>query len=560
MYSQPSKFEPLLVYGYVRLSQEEERSGESSSIKNQRTMIEGYCREHGYTLLEIFSDDGYTGANFQRPGFLSMIKKIESRRANTVITKDLSRLGRDMRESSYYAETWFPEHGIRYMAISDQFDSSGENMMAPLQFAMNEMYLRDGSRKTKEVLNRKKKDGEYAACPPYGYRKSELDKSKLTPDPNTAPIVQRIFKLAASGESAHRIAVLLTEEGVIPPLKYRALYRDDFGPRGLSHVADDWNHTTVKRILRNKTYLGHTLLRRTKKVSVKSKKKMPLPEEEWFVTHSTHEALVSQDDFNEAQRWIGRNTREYRKHPQVRKSIFSGIAVCSKCGSAACSSGTVYRGEREKYWYLSCNSITKKGAHRCEGVRIKYVDLLEVVRQELNSLITMTDAEIEEMTRRAIRRVEEHRNVENGQAQIEQANTRLMQITQMIGKLYQDNVSGKIDDDTLDQLVMNLERESRGLKASLTALSEVKETADIVRAGYERFFAQAQAYSNIETLDRETVMTFIDRIEIGEKILPPGLTIAGPKTPYRQTVRIFYKFIGEMAEDPEIDIVRAAAG
>ena len=171
-----------LGFAYLRLSNEEAQGGESSSITNQRMIVQNYCKQNGITLVREFVDDGYSGGNFDRPAFQEMMKQLRQGKANTVITKDLSRLGRDMREASYYAEQFFPEHGIHYIAISDNFDTERENIMAPFLFAMNEVYLRDGSRKVKDVLRSKRENGQYCACPPYGYRKDTQDKHRLAPD------------------------------------------------------------------------------------------------------------------------------------------------------------------------------------------------------------------------------------------------------------------------------------------------------------------------------------------------------------------------------------------
>ena len=194
---------PLLAYAYYRLSREEAQKSESTSISNQKKIVESYCNQNGITILKFFVDDGWSGGNFERPGFQEMMRALETGKANVVITKDLSRLGRDMRESSYYAEQFFPENQIRYIAIADNFDSEAENVMAPFQFAMNEVYLRDGSRKIKDVLKMKRQRGEYCACPPYGYKKHPQNKDVLVPDEETAPIVQRIFRSAAAGLDHH---------------------------------------------------------------------------------------------------------------------------------------------------------------------------------------------------------------------------------------------------------------------------------------------------------------------------------------------------------------------
>ena len=256
-----------LGFAYLRLSNEEAQGGESSSITNQRMIVQNYCKQNGISLVREFVDDGYSGGNFDRPAFQEMMKQLQQGKANTVITKDLSRLGRDMREASYYAEQFFPEHGIHYIAISDNFDTERENIMAPFLFAMNEVYLRDGSRKVKDVLRSKRENGQYCACPPYGYRKDTKDKHRLAPDEMTAPVVLRIFEQAARGDSSRKIALDLNEDGVIPPLKYRVLYRDEFSEDGAARASDLWSYTTVKRILKNPVYLGHTLLGKSKKVS-----------------------------------------------------------------------------------------------------------------------------------------------------------------------------------------------------------------------------------------------------------------------------------------------------
>ena len=295
-----------LADAYYRLSDEERKYGESASITNQRTIVREYCEKHGIILVEEFADDGYSGGNFERPGFRAMLEHLETGKVNTVITKDLSRLGRDMTESSHYAERYFPEHGIRYLAPGSNFDSEEDNLMAPFQFAMNDVYLRDTSRKVKQTLNTKRNNGKYVACPPYGYRKAERTTDQLVPDENTAPVVKMIFDMAASGQSCRSIALRLNEACIMPPLKYRVECRDNFTERGAQRMSDLWNYTTVKRILRNRVYLGHTLLGKSRKVSVKSKKKVKVPEEEWVFTKNTHEALVSQEHFRHGRPLLGR--------------------------------------------------------------------------------------------------------------------------------------------------------------------------------------------------------------------------------------------------------------
>ena len=547
-----------IAFAYLRLSNEEAAEGESSSIKNQRMIIQDFCDRNEILLARVFVDDGWSGGNFDRPAFQEMIALLEQGKANIVITKDLSRLGRDMREASYYAEQYFPERGIRYLTVADNFDTEQENIMAPFQFAMNEVYLRDGSRKVKEVLKAKREKGLYCACAPYGYVKDARNKNRLVPDEATAPVVQRIFEAAARGDSSRKIALDLNEDGVIPPLKYKVLYQGNFSEDGAARASDLWNYTTVKRILKNSVYLGHTLLGKTKKASVKSKKKLQVPNDQWAVTEDTHDPLVTQELFDLAQFNLGRGSFDYRQYDHVRRSIFSGIAFCAKCGHALCSCGTVYKGEREKYWYLSCNRQRQDIAEPCTGVRIKYSDIVEVVRQDLNSLIDLSPEEKEAVVREAMRRAGDDNLIKSRQIQLQKAQTRLTTIDKIITKLYTDNAEGKIDDNRLERMLSELQRESVGLEKTVASLSGIDPVSE-TQQSYRAFFDLASKYTHIKELDRDTLVTFVKRIEVGPKVLPDGAVKATHRNqPFQQSVRIFYKFIGELDVIPIRDFPAVA--
>ena len=537
-----------IAYAYYRLSQEEANEGQSSSILNQEKIVRDYCARNGIALLDSFVDDGWSGGNFERPGFQAMMRALEFGKANMVITKDLSRLGRDMRESSYYAEQFFPEHQIHYIAIADNFDSELENVMAPFQFAMNEVYLRDSSRKVRDVFKMKRSKGEYCACAPFGYKKDPKDKNHLIPDEETAPIVTSIFQRSAAGKSCITIAQELSNEGVVTPLKYRALYRDNFTDAGAARATDYWNYTTVKRIIKNEVYLGKTVLGKTRKVSLKSKKKISVPKEDWVVTEGTHIPLVDQMTFDKAQFNLGKGSRDYRQYDHVRKSILGGIAICSLCGYSLCSSGTVYKGEREKYWFLSCNHKSKRFENPCQGVNIKYSDLLELVRQDLNSLINLNNAEIDALVNGVLEEMNDASAEKERGSKIEKSQARLKVISRTIEKLYFDNAGGKLSDSRLETMVAKLEKEATTLEASLEDLTAPSPAAE-VRSNYEKFFQLAKQYSNIEVLDRDILLTFIDRIVVGPKILPDGYIKAPRKhASYQQSVTIYYKFIGSLSD------------
>ena len=539
-----------IAFAYLRLSNEEAAEGESSSIKNQRMIIQDYCERNEILLVRVFIDDGWSGGNFDRPAFQEMIALLEQGKANIVITKDLSRLGRDMREASYYAEQYFPEHGIRYLTVADNFDTEQENVMAPFQFAMNKVYLRDGSRKVKEVLKAKREKGLYCACAPYGYVKDPRNKNRLVPDEETAPIIRRIFEAAANGDSSRKIAMELNRDGIMPPLKYKVLYKGNFSEDGAARASDLWNYTTVKRILKNPVYLGHTLLGKSRKVSVKSKKKLNVPKDQWAVTENTHEPIITQEVFDLAQFNLGKGTFDFRQYDHVRRSIFSGIAFCAQCGHALCSCGTVYKGEREKYWYLSCNRHRLDITDSCVGVRIKYSDILEVVRQDLNSLISLSPEEKEAVALEAMRRAGDDNLIKVKQLQLQKAKARLSTIDKVITKLYTDNAEGKIDDSRLERMLSELQRESAGLEKTIDSLSVI-DSVNETQESYRAFFELANKYTYIKELDRDTLVTFVRRIEVGPKVLPDGTQKATHRNqPFQQSVRIFYKFIGELEGPP----------
>lgn len=530
--------------GYTRLSVEEAKEGESSSIINQKSIITQYCKDNNINLVNIFADDGFSGSNFDRPAFIEMMEYLRNVPVDMVITKDLSRLGRDMTESSHYAEIIFPEMNIHYIAISDNFDSTQVNVMAPFQFAMNDVYLRETSRKINQVIETKRRNGEYCACAPFGYMKEKGNNSHLVPNPDTAPIVQYIFKLAYEGMSTYSIATRLTEEKIITPLKYR-VQTGNFTQKGAAKAVDEWNHTTVKRILQNEVYLGHTILGKRKKVSLKSKKRVYVPKEDWCVTKNTHTPIVTQETFDEAQRYLGIHTKAWEKNGKHRQSIFNGITHCASCGGSMCSCGSVYNGERNKYWYLSCLNIPKSAKVRCEhGARIKYADLLEIVKNELNYFISLSDTEIQEITTAAVNKINSRKVYQDSGQNKQNLIKRLDEIDRLITKLYNDNIAGFIDDNRLRSMIADLTDESKTIEKRMQIIESQEGQENNVETAYNKFFELIKQYTHIDVLTEEIVRTFIERIDIGEKILPEGYQVASHHIPTTQEIKITYRFIG----------------
>ena len=545
----------IYAVNYMRLSKEDEREGESGSISNQRKIIESYCAQHGITLVDEFVDDDYSGGNFNRPGFQKMICYLKTNsHVKTVITKDLSRLGRDMSESSYYAERYFPEHNIRYLAIDDSFDSETDNMLAPFQFAMNDMYIRDVSKKVKNSMHMLMDRGEYCFMAPYGYRKDPEDIHHLVPDEKTAPVIASIFDMASHGKSVDVIAKKLTEQGVSPPLKYRVTEFEGEKSGNSKFASDEWNSMTVRRILKNPVYLGHTLLGKTKKVSPKSDVRRRLPKSDWRITENTHQPLVDEQTFELASSGLKARSNDYRQYEHVRKSIFSGIVFCATCGAAMCSSGTVYNGERERYWYLTCQNIPARSKHKCpNGARIKYSTLIDVVSQDLRGLLALSDDQRKEIAAKAVERERTSTRASEEEKKICTANDRLKTIEQIISKLYEDMYTGAVPRDRAMSMLQKYEDETKALNEQITESNKTIAVIRDVAGDYQKFFGLIDQVTDFECLNRNTLCQFVERIEVGPRKYPDGKRRnSRSKDPYEQDIKIVYRFIGDedFAEKP----------
>ncbi len=282
---------------YMRLSKED-GARESAGMEGQRLLLRSYAERRGFHVIEEYVDDGYSGTNYDRPGFLRMLRDIEEGRINMVLTKDLSRLGRNYLASGELTEEYFPQKNVRFIAINDGYDSDeGEDDMAPFRHVINEMYARDISKKIRSSLYAKMRDGQYiGSFPPYGYQKSEKHKNKLVVDREAADIVRWIFRSAAKGETTKNIVEKLNEEKIPVPLDHRRIRE---GKEGLDRK---WTASGVCKILRNQVYLGHTLQGKSRKPSFRSERSYARKREDWIVTKNTHIPLVEEEIFVRAQR------------------------------------------------------------------------------------------------------------------------------------------------------------------------------------------------------------------------------------------------------------------
>lgn len=320
---------------YLRLSRDDEGAGDSASIVSQREILTRYARERDFPVYGEYVDDGWSGTNFDRPAFKRMLEDIEAGRVNLVLTKDLSRLGRDYIETGRYTEIYFPSRRVRYIAVNDGYDSENpDSDIAPFRNVINEMYARDTSRKIRSAFAARMQSGAFIGnFAPYGYRKDPADRHHLIPHGQTAPVVQRIFRMAAEGWTPSWIARELSGEGIPPPAVQRLLDRGGEAP----FPQREWTAASVARIVRNVVYLGHMAQGKTTRLSFKSGVTVRNPKAEWVVVKDTHAPLVGQEEFERVGRRL--SGRTYTGRGEFR-NLFSGLARCADCGKGMSTVGT----------------------------------------------------------------------------------------------------------------------------------------------------------------------------------------------------------------------------
>ncbi len=340
---------------YLRLSRDDEKGGESESIKNQREFLKNYCKGHGIVPIYEFADDGFSGTSFSRPAFSKMIEQIKRGEIDTVLTKDLSRLGRDYIKTGYYIEEFFPLYGVRFIAVNDMIDTGAGGYtedLLPFRAVLNDMYAKDISKKVRASLTTKKLAGEFiGASAPYGYKKADDNRNRLIPDEEVRGNVERIFAEFLSGKRVGEIAKMLTDSGIPTPSLYKKSKR----------YAESWSGESVRNILKNPTYAGHLTQNTARKLSYKLEKRIKLKCEEWIVVKNTHEPIISERDFE--------RTAELLRGAGKAGRMLSGRVFCGGCGAKM---GYMHSGGRE---YLVCSRWRRNTlACRSHCIRADFVE------------------------------------------------------------------------------------------------------------------------------------------------------------------------------------------
>lgn len=513
---------------YMRLSKDDETGGESASITAQRNMLRGYAQEHGYSICGEYADDGYSGTNFDRPAFRRMIDDIESGMIDVVLTKDLSRLGRDHILAGQYTEIYFPEKGVRCIAVNDGYDSESPfTEIAPFKNVINEMYARDISRKIRSAFLARMKEGDYvAAFAPYGYQKDPLNRRRLVPDADSSQIVRRIFRQAADGVSPCEIADRLNADGVFSPARYRRRMR------GETDCGGAWSASAVLKMLKNPVYLGHTAQGKSAKVSFKSGQIRRKPPSEWILVLNTHSALVDQSLFDETQRRISA-----RRSPQKSgfRNLFAGLVYCADCHRAMSSAGTR---RRDSPANLVCGTYKLRGRCVCTNHFIDYNALYQIVCQALREEFSLLNERRQEEILAAARVASPRCDVPAPIQTAVEIAKRQQRVAGIIGRLYEDHAAGLLGELQMRTLLQKYQAESRLLAERSAACHDSSQPTANTPPRREIPNALLSELLSVNELTPELLYHFIDRIEISQGNYQKN----GAKQCKKQTVSIRYRF------------------
>ena len=528
---------------YCRLSQEDMQAGESESIQNQKLILQRYADEHFFLNTRFFVDDGFSGVSFEREGLQAMLREVEAGNVATVITKDLSRLGRNYLKTGELIEIIFPEYDVRYIAINDGVDTAREdNEFTPLRNWFNEFYARDTSKKIRAVKQAKAQRGERVNGEvPYGYIADPNDRNHLIPDPETAHVVQQIFAMYVRGDRMCEIQNWLRDNEVLTvgELRYRRKGGKKF-PRPQLNAWYTWPDKTLYDILTRQEYLGHTITAKTYKVSYKSKKTRKNPEDKRYFFPNTHEPLIDEETFALAQKRIA--TR-HRPTKSEEIDLFSGLLFCGDCGY-------------KMYLQKGAGTLERKHAYTCGNYRnrarndflctthyIRKSVLKELVLADLQRVLVYVKEHEQEFIRTAAECGEQaaQKALAQQRKELDKAKRRMDELNLLFRKLYEDMALGHLSNEQFALLTSGYEDEKAALTKRAAELRQEIDTVAERGADVKRFVALVRRYSEISELTYENVHEFIDRILVHE---------LNRETNTRK-IEIFYSFVGKVDSGEE---------
>ena len=529
---------------YCRLSLEDGRENESMSISNQKLMLKDFAEKNGMFRYEYYVDDGYTGRNFNRPAFQRMIADIEAGKIDCVITKDLSRLGRNYIEAGSYIEIFFPKHHVRYIAITDGVDSLTRQEMdiTPFKNILNDMYSRDISKKVLAGVMTRSRQGKFCGgTPPYGLMRDPKDNGHLIIDPDAAPVIRKIYNYALDGMGNMRIAKKLLEEK-IPITRVKA-------NTALDANYYTWGTARIGHILRNPFYKGAHLVCRTHQTGIRSGSFKFIPREEWEIIENCHEAIVTPEEWAKVQELIDRRPTIMTGNDCPYYNIFHGIIYCATCGKSmqvryekvGRTGKNRFTGEQrepiDKAYYI-CQTYNRLGKNACTSHKIEARDLYNLVLKDIQELAAMALKDADVFYQRLSNRMESRYmvNVSEMQKERERLEARNREIDDMFLSLYTDKAKGVLSEQRFMKLTTAMEQEEN--QCRLQELMRMLQQSDAQESEVRTFIREIRQYATIQELDETVLNRLISRILVGEVKKVDGQKV--------QEVRIVYNFIGEL--------------
>ena len=522
---------------YCRLSRDDGTESESNSIGNQKKLLSQKAKEMGLTDTKYYVDDGYTGTNFNRPGFQQLIDDIEIGLVSAVMVKDLSRLGRDYVSVGNYTDSYFPEHNIRFIAVNDAIDSDeGESEIAPFKNILNEMYARDISKKIRSSHRLRGSMGEPLSQPPYGYMKSPENKKKWIIDPEAATVVKSIFKMCLDGKGNETIARELQENEVLIPMAYWRSKGLNRGGKKTQTNPYKWCKTTVQKILSQQEYCGDIINFKTYSKSFKNKTRYENSKENWAVFKNVNEPIIDRETFETVQKFISKTKRRAPKKENGERSIFNGLIYCGDCHSKM-RYHTSTSNKEIHYFTCSDNKVDYRG--NCPGRHYVRADALEeVVKLELRRLVEMLEIDESYFAQLLLRKNDEEREKDKKflESELQKAIARSGTVSQLYEKLYEDNVIGKVSDEWFVELSHKYEKERMDLKAKIADTRHQIEELKNTNSEYGKFISAIRRFMQMDNLTSPLLRELIDHIDIFET--------EGTGKSRTQRIVIYYRFIG----------------
>ncbi len=493
---------------YLRLSKEDGEKVESNSISNQREMINAYARKNQFTIVGEYVDDGYSGANFDRPNFKEMIKDAYDKKFDTIIVKDLSRFGRDYIEAGKFMQRIFPENGIRFISVNDNYDSKSADMndthlILPIKNFINDSYCRDISNKVKSSQKIKRERGDFiSAFAPYGYKKSDENKNKLMVDEQAAPNIKNIFDMKLMGYSSKAIADELNHLGVLTPRKYKE--SQGFKCNGFQNIkGGNWSAKAVNRIIENEVYIGNTLQGKSITLNYKNKKQIEKEKEEWIRVENTHEAIISKEIFAIANTMLKRDLNNSRGKDKI--DIFTGMLFCKECGSSLIRRTVKYK-EREEIFYI-CSKYNKE--KYCSRHSIKEETLIKAVSKTIKSYI-----EFNEKLYSKVQLIDIDRNLKDNQIPILKREKAMTE--ELLSSLYLDLKEDVISKEEYQLFRKNYMEKLIKLDESIEYRLRKQENTKNKIDKNKSWIIDINRYKNLSEIDRLSVVMLIDKIFISE--------------------------------------------